>query len=141
MAIAAKSAKFVNAFHNAGTGSEGGLSYLLPRAVGTQRATELLLTARPVLAEEAERIGLVLRTVPDDQLMSAVLEVAEAIVANAPLDTWLTKQNLNHNLHAGSFEQAIAFETRASAMASTTEDAQEKRLSRREKRAPVFRSL
>ena len=141
MAIAAKSAKFVNAFHNAGTGSEGGLSYLLPRAVGTQRATELLLTARPVLADEAERIGLVLRTVPDEQLMSAVLELAESIQANAPLDIWLTKQNLNQNLHAGSFEQAIAFETRASAMVFTTEDAQEKRQSRRDKRAPVFRSL
>jgi enoyl-CoA hydratase len=141
MTIAAESAKFVNAFHNAGTGSEGGLSYLLPRAVGTQRAAELLLTARPVLAQEAERIGLVLRTVPDDQLMTAVLEIAEAIVANAPLDVWLTKQNLNHNLHAGSFRQAIAFETRASAMATATEDAQEKRLSRRDKRPPVFRSV
>jgi enoyl-CoA hydratase len=141
MAIAAKSAKFVNAFHNAGTGSECGLSYLLPRAVGTQRASELLLTARPVLADEAERIGLVLRTVPDDQLTSSVLEVAEAIKANAPMDIWLTKQNLNHNLNAGSFEQAITFETRASAMANTTEDAQEKRLSRRDKRSPVFRSL
>jgi len=141
VAIAAESAKFVNAFHNAGTGSEGGLSYLLPRAVGTQRAAELLLTARPVLAKEAERIGLVLRRVPDRQLMSAALELAEAIKANAPLDIWVTKQNLNHNLHAGSFEHAIAFETRASAMAITTEDAQEKRQSRREKRPPTFRSL
>ena len=128
MAIAAKSAKFVNAFHNAGTGSEGGLSYLLPRAVGTQRATELLLTARPVLAEEAERIGLVLRTRTGRSTHECRARSRRGDrQANAPLDIWLTKQNLNQNLHAGSFEQAIAFETRASAMASTTEDAQEKR--------------
>jgi enoyl-CoA hydratase len=140
MAIAAQSAKFVNAFHNAGTGSEGGLSYLLPRAVGTQRAAELLLTARPVLADEAERIGLVLRTVPDDKLMEAVLAIAEEIKVNAPLDVWVTKQNMIHNLNAGSYEQALAFEARAIAMANSTEDAKEKRASRREKRAPVFQS-
>ena len=71
IAIAGASAKFVNAFHHSSIGSEGGVSYLLPRAVGTQRAAELLLTARTVGAEEAERIGLVLRTVPDDELEAA----------------------------------------------------------------------
>lgn len=140
IAVAGKSAKFVNAFHNAGTGSEGGFSYLLPRAVGAQRAAELLLTARPVAADEAERIGLVLKTVPDDRLMSAVLEIAEAIKLNAPLDVWLTKQNLHGNLNAGSLEYAVAFETRATAMVNATEDAQEKRDARREKRVPKFRS-
>src|SRR5690606_15851565 len=49
MALAAASAKFVNAIHNAGTGHELGLSYMLPRQIGTQRAAELLLTARHVL--------------------------------------------------------------------------------------------
>jgi enoyl-CoA hydratase len=140
MAIAAKSAKFVNAFHNAGTGSEGGLSYMLPRAVGTQRAAELLLTARPVMADEAERIGLVLRTVPDEELMASALALAEEIKANAPLDVWVTKQNLIHNLNAGSLEQAVQFEARAIAMALTTKDAAEKRTARREKRPPVFSS-
>jgi enoyl-CoA hydratase len=140
LAIAAKSAKFVNAFHNVGTGSEGGLSYLLPRAIGSQRAAELLLTARPVMADEAERIGLVLRAVPDEELMTAVLDLAEEIKANAPLDVWVTKQNLVHNLNAGSLEQAVAFEARAIAMANTTRDAQEKRASRRDNRAPDFQS-
>lgn len=140
MTIAAKSAKFVNAFHNAGTGSEVGLSYLLPRAVGAQRAAELLLTARPVLADEAERIGLVLKAVPDDKLMEAVLEIANNIIANAPLDVWLTKQNMYNNLHVGSLDQAVAFETRAIAMVNQTEDAQEKRNARKDKREPKFGS-
>ncbi|HXC41074.1 MAG TPA: enoyl-CoA hydratase-related protein [Burkholderiales bacterium] len=140
MAIAAQSAKFVNAFHNAGTGSEIGLSYLLPRVVGAQRAAELLLTARPVLADEAERIGLVLQTVPDDKLMETVLDIANNIIVNAPLDVWLTKQNMYQNMHAGSVEQAVIFETRAIAMVNATEDAQEKRNARKEKRAPKFRN-
>jgi enoyl-CoA hydratase len=140
MAIAAQSAKFVNAFHNAGTGSEAGFSYLLPRAVGAQRAAELLLTARPVLADEAERIGLVLKAVPDDKLMDAVLEIANNIIVNAPMDVWVTKHNLYQNMHAGSLEQAISYETRGIAMANATTDAQEKRDARREKRAPKFHS-
>jgi enoyl-CoA hydratase len=140
MAVAAKSAKFVNAFHNAGTGSELGLSYMLPRAVGMQRAAELLLTARPVGAEEAERIGLVLRSVDDAGLMDAVHEIASQVMLNAPLDIWLTKQNLYANLNAGSLEQATMFETRAIAMVNATEDAGEKRLARKENRPPAFRS-
>jgi enoyl-CoA hydratase len=49
LCVAAQSAKFVNSIHNAGTGHELGMSWMLPRAVGTQRAAEILLTARPVL--------------------------------------------------------------------------------------------
>jgi enoyl-CoA hydratase len=140
LAIAAKSAKFVNAFHNAGTGSEGGLSYLLPRIVGTQRAADILLSGRTVLSDEAERIGLVLKTVPDDQLMEEVLKIAKEMILCAPLDLWMTKQNLYANQNAGSLEQGVAFETRAIMMANQTADADEKRAARREKRAPVFQS-
>ena len=54
MAIAGRSAKFINTIHKAATGAELGMSYRLPRAIGAQRAAELLNTARPVLANEAE---------------------------------------------------------------------------------------
>ena len=136
--VAAKSAKFVNSIHNANTGHELGLSYTLPRAVGTQRAAEMLYTARPVLADEAERIGLVLRTVPNAQLMNSVLEIAKSIMLNNPLGIWLTKQTLWHNQNAGSLEAAIEMENRAVFMAQSTEDAKEKRSSYFEKRPPVF---
>jgi enoyl-CoA hydratase len=138
LCLAAKSAKFVNSIHNAGTGHELGLSYLLPRAVGTQRAAEILLTARPVLADEAERIGLVLRSVPDEQLMEAAFELARGILVNVPIGIWLTKQSLWLNQGAGSLEAAIELESRAVAIAQSTADAADKRASFLEKRAPKF---
>jgi enoyl-CoA hydratase len=138
LCIAANSAKFVNSIHNAGTGHELGLSYLLPRVVGTQRAAEILLTARPVLAEEAERIGLVLRAVPDEQLMDSAFELARAIMVNVPLGIWLTKQSLWLNQGVGSLEAAIELESRAVAIAQSTQDAADKRAAFIEKRPPKF---
>ena len=138
IAIAAKSAKFVNSVHNAATGCELGMSYLLPRAIGTQRAAEILYTARTVFADEAERIGLVIRTVPDDELQNACLELAKNILVNVPLGIWATKQSLWFNQNAGSLEQAMEMEMRGSFMAQATEDAAEKRKSFLEKRSPHF---
>jgi enoyl-CoA hydratase len=138
ISIAAKSAKFVNSIHNAATGCELGMSYLLPRAIGTQRAAEILLTARPVLSDEAERIGLVLKTVPDEELSGACLELAKNIAVNVPLGIWTTKQSMYYNQNAGSLEQAMEMESRAVFMAQSTEDAVEKRKSFLEKRTPRF---
>jgi enoyl-CoA hydratase len=138
MAIASRSAKFINTIHNAATGTELGLSYLLPRAVGSQRAAEMLYTARPILADEAERIGLILRAVDDDKLIDEALAIAKGIVVNVPLGIALTKQSLWLNQSASSFEAAVEFEARAAAMALSTEDAVEKRKAFWEKRAPEF---
>ncbi len=138
IAIAARSAKFVNTIHNAATGHELGLSYMLPRAIGTQRAAELLLTSRPVMAEEAERIGLVLRAVDDDRLDQEALQLARAIAENTPLGTQLTKRSLWLNQDIGSLEAAIEMESRAVFIAQSTEDAAEKRRAVIEKRPPRF---
>lgn len=140
IAIAARSAKFVNAVHNAGTGCEGGLSYLLPLAVGSQKAAEILFTMRPVHAEEAERIGLVLKTVDDAHLMDEVCALAQDIAANAPLDIWLTKQAFHTNRSVGSLSEALDFENRACSIVGMTEDATERRRATFEKRAPVYRN-
>lgn len=136
--IAAKSAKFVNAIHNAGSGAELGISYMLPRAVGAQRAAEFLYTSRPMMAEEAERIGMVLKTVPDEELQNACLEMAKNIVVNVPMGIWVTKQSLWANMNAGSLEQAIEFESRGVFVAQSTEDKVEKQKAFFEKREPKF---
>ena len=80
--VAADGAYFRAAGINNGlTASELGLSYLLPRAIGTSRAFELTLTGRDVDAKEAERIGLVSRSVPGNQLLDTCYDMAERIAA------------------------------------------------------------
>lgn len=138
MTIAARSAKFVNAFHNAGTGHEMGFSYMLPRLVGMQRAAELMLTGRAVMAEEAAQIGLILRCVDDDALMDEVLKLAEAVMVNSPIGISVTKSSMWHNVDAPSLEAAIEMENRAIFMSQSTEDTAEKRKAFIEKRRPTF---
>ena len=138
MCVAARSAKFVNAYHNAGSGHEFGLSYLLPRAVGAQRAAELLLTGRVLPAEEAASIGMVLRVVDAEALEASVLELADAVAVNSPIGIALTKSSLWMNSHAGSLEQAIELENRGVFMSQTTMDTVEKRAAFVEKRRPKF---
>lgn len=138
MCIAANSAKFVNALHNVGTGHELGMSWMLPRAVGTQHAAEILLTGRPVPADEAERIGLVLRAVPDEQLMAEARSIAARAAHNAPMAVALTKQSMWLNQGVASLEAACDIEARAVIMARQTRDADEKRQSFLAKRAPRF---
>jgi enoyl-CoA hydratase len=103
--VAAKGAYFRAAGINNGlTASELGLSYLLPRAIGTSRAFELMLTGRDVDAAEAERIGLVSRAVPDGELMDTCYEMAERIAGFSRPGIELTKRTLWSGLDAGSLE-------------------------------------
>jgi enoyl-CoA hydratase len=103
--VAAEGAYFRAAGINNGlTASELGLSYLLPRAIGTSRAFEVMLTGRDVDAAEAERIGLVSRAVPDDRLLETCYELAQRIAAFSRPGTELTKRTLWSGLDAGSLE-------------------------------------
>jgi enoyl-CoA hydratase len=138
LCLVGESAKFVNVIHNAATGAELGMSWMLPRAVGTQRAAEILLTARPVLAEEAARIGLALKMVPDADLLDEALKLADAIAVNSPIGIWLTKESLWRGQEIGGLQAAIDFETRAVLASQATQDAVEKRSSAVEKRRPKF---
>ena len=90
--------------NNGLTASELGLSYLLPRAIGTSRAFELMLTGRDVDAQEAERIGLVSRTVPDDELLETCYGMAEQIAAFSRPGIELTKRTLWTGLDASILE-------------------------------------
>jgi enoyl-CoA hydratase len=103
--LAAEGAYFRAAGINNGlTASELGLSYLLPRAIGTSRAFEAMLTGRDIDAAEAERIGLVSRAVPDEELLGACYQLAERIASFSRPGIELTKRTLWSGLDAGSLE-------------------------------------
>jgi enoyl-CoA hydratase len=114
---AAREAIFRAAFLNVGVSNcDMGTSWLLPRLIGASRAHEMMLTGRPVSAEEAERIGLVAGVVEADELMPRALEAADQIAAWAPWGIRLTKRGMWSALEISAEQAAIQYEDRQQIM-------------------------
>ena len=115
---AARSAVLRAAFVNVGVSNcDMGTSWLLPRLIGASRAHELMLTARRVPADEAERIGLVSAAVDDEALLDRAFEAAAEIAAWSPWGIRLTKQGMWTALELPSEQAAIEYEDRQQIMA------------------------
>jgi enoyl-CoA hydratase len=139
--LASTSALFVDSFVKIGaSGAEMGLSWLLQRIVGATRAAELVLTGRRVGGEEAARIGLVLETVPDGEVVAAALALADQIVENTPFGTWMGKATLWSNLEISSLAAAIDLEARTQILTLGTEDGKEQLAAFRDRRDPVYKN-
>lgn len=137
--FASPTAKFlIGAVRIGLTAGESGMSYHLPRLIGASRAFEIMLTGRPLLADEAERIGLVSRIVPDDKLFGAAMECARMIVANSPYSIKHTKQLMWTNLDAPSMDAALELENHMQILATMNEDFMEATVAFTEKRPPRF---
>jgi enoyl-CoA hydratase len=137
--IASTSAKFNVAFVRLGlSGCDIGVSWLLPRLIGSSRAWELMLTGRVIDSAEADRIGLLTRLVPDDQLLDAALETAGLIAANSPWGVRMTKEVAWSQLEIGSLQAGIDLENRTQILSSMTGDMQEAIAAFLEKRPPAF---
>jgi enoyl-CoA hydratase len=138
--IAAESAHFRGAGINNGlTGTELGVSYLLPRCIGASRANEIILSGRAVDAHEAERIGLVSRVVSDGALLHEALALAEQIAAYSTHGVAMTKRVLWANLEVGSLSAAIDVENRNQLLVRlTTNNLDEAIRARKEGRKPVY---
>lgn len=139
--IASTAAYFRAAGINNGlTASELGLSYLLPRAIGSSRAFDIMLTGRDVDAEEASHIGLVSKVVPPDALLDECYAVAERIIGFSRVGIECTKRLLWSSLDAGSLSSHIDHEGHAQLYVRlTTENFEEAIRARREKRTPEFK--
>ena len=125
--------------NNGLTASELGLSWLLPRAVGSSRASEIMLTGRDVRAEEAAAIGLVSRVVPQEELLEACYEMAERIAAFSHVGVQLTKQTLRAGVEPTSFAGHMEHEGLAQLYVRLlTKNFEEAIIARREKRQPTF---
>jgi len=135
--VAAESARMSVAFVRIGLTPDAGVSYFLPRLVGLGRALEMGLLAGEVGAEEAHRIGLVNRVVPDGELREEAMALTERLAALPTVALAQTRRNF-----AASFERDLAGALEAEAVAQTvcgyTRDHKEGVAAFLEKRAPSF---
>lgn len=111
--IAARDVKMNVAMVKVGlTGCDVGISYFLPRAVGSSVAAEMMMTGRMVTAERALAVGLVSEVVEPDALEAAGRAMAADMLKTSPMGLRLTKEGLRLNLDAPSLEAAVALEDR-----------------------------
>jgi enoyl-CoA hydratase/carnithine racemase len=115
-----------------------GVSYFLPRMVGSSVAAEFMLTGRFIDAERAYQLGLVSRIVPKDQLEAEAQGFVTDMLHATPLGLRLTKEALNHAIDAQGLEAAIAMEDRNQILASSDGDFQEGVAAFLEKRPPNY---
>ncbi|MFM7271944.1 MAG: enoyl-CoA hydratase-related protein [Actinomycetes bacterium] len=137
--FAARSATFnATGIVNGLTSAELAASWLLPRLIGAAHANDLLLTGRRIDADEALRMGLVSRVLPDEELLPAVLEVAARMAEFSPYGLEMTKDVIWANLENASLEAAIEFEDRNQLMMGFTENLPEAIRAFDQGRAPVY---
>ncbi|MBX6370102.1 MAG: enoyl-CoA hydratase/isomerase family protein [Rhodospirillales bacterium] len=109
----------------------------LPRAVGTRRAKELILSATPFSAEEAMRWGMVNRVLPPAELLPQTLEMARRIASNAPIAVRQAKRAIGAGFET-DLKTGLALEVEAYNRTVPTEDRREGVLAFNEKRKPRF---
>lgn len=121
LVIAADNAKFIEVFVRRGITPDGGGAWMLPRLIGMQKAKELIFFGRDCKAEEAERIGLVNKVVPQAELHAAAAEWAGQLAESPTKALMLSKWLLNRSMES---PRGLAFEDEAWAqeMASYTRD-------------------
>ncbi|WP_421789463.1 enoyl-CoA hydratase [Hyphobacterium sp.] len=136
--IASETAKFGQPEINLGVMPGAGGTQRLPRAVGKAKAMDLCLTGRMMDAKEAERAGLVSRIVPTDELISTVMEAAEAIASKSLPIAMMTKEAVNRSFEIGLTE-GVRWERRVFQSQFATEDQSEGMAAFAEKRSAHFK--
>jgi len=137
--IASTSAMFnATGIVNGLTSTELAASWLLPRLIGATHSNDLLLTGREVDGDEAFRLGLVSRVLPDDDLLPEALEMAARMAKFSPYGLEMTKSMLWVNLENPSLEAAIQIEDRNQLMLGFTANLPEAIRAFDEGREPVY---
>jgi enoyl-CoA hydratase len=93
----------------------------LPRIVGSSKAKEMIMTAETIGAEEAYRIGLVSKVVPDEELMNTTLEMANKIASNAQIAVRQSKDAMGKGMQC-DIQTGLSYEAQAFAVCFSTED-------------------
>jgi 2-(1,2-epoxy-1,2-dihydrophenyl)acetyl-CoA isomerase len=138
MRVGSENARFKTVFVERALAPDAGMTYFLPRIVGSGNALDLILTSRNVNADEALRIGLLQRLVSHEKLVSEAQGVAAQIAAHPPVAIMMSKRSVQHSLDSG-FDDQLRYEIRAIEIGRrATGDARESIQSFVEKRNPRY---
>jgi enoyl-CoA hydratase/carnithine racemase len=137
MRVASERARFSEIFLRVGLIPDEAL-VILPRLVGLAKTYEMVLTTDLLDAAEAERIGLVNKVVPHEQLIGATLELAEKIAEKPPIAVRLAIEGIRRGLD-WPLEAYMRYHALASPFCAETEDHKEGARAFLEKRKPVFK--
>lgn len=138
--IGAAGAKISMRFVKIGVVPELGSSHLVPMRVGFGKASELMLTGKTILAEEAAEIGLIDRVVESDHLMEAAYEMGHAMGNNPQASIRFTKQLLTENMSQASLKDVQRLELKLLNQAYTEPEHKEAIAAFLEKRDPDFKA-
>ncbi len=136
--LAADTAKFGQPEIKIGAMPGAGGTQRLPRAIGKAKAMDMILTARMMDAQEAERAGLVSRVVPAEKLLDEALAVANAICEFSGPSVMMAKEAVNR-AYETPLAEGILFERRMFHSLFATEDQKEGMRAFVEKRKPSFK--
>lgn len=135
--LAAKSAKFIQAFSKIGLVPDSGGTFFLPRVVGDARARALMLLAEPVSATQAADWGMVWKAVEDADLMAEAEKLAAHFATQPTYGLALTKQALNASA-GNTLDEQLGLERDLQRLAGRSPDYAEGTKAFMEKRTPAF---
>ncbi|MEI7925230.1 MAG: enoyl-CoA hydratase-related protein [Chloroflexota bacterium] len=133
-------ARFGMSYVNVGLVPGDGGAWLLPRLVGLQKALELMWTGDLFNAEEALRIGYVMKVVPHDTLLEEARAYAMRLADGPPIAIQMMKR-LVYRATDQNFMEALEAAQAAFTIVQSTEDYKEGPLAFREKRKPIFKGI
>jgi 2-(1,2-epoxy-1,2-dihydrophenyl)acetyl-CoA isomerase len=135
--VAAASATFIQAFSKIGLIPDSGGTWFLPRLIGWQRASALMMLGDKISAPEAEQMGMIYKTLPDEGFADAALALAGKMASMPTRGLALTKQALNQTF-SNTLQEQLALEDRLQTEAGRTNDYREGVDAFLQKRSPNF---
>lgn len=136
--VATTSASFIQAFSKIGLIPDSGGTFTLPRLIGWQKASALMMTGDKVNATDAEKMGMIYKVFEDEIFETESKKIAETLSQMPTKGLAYTKHALNQSF-VSSWEEQLAIEDKYQQKAADTEDYKEGINSFLEKRAPVFK--
>lgn len=138
IAVATKSSSFIQAFSKIGLIPDSGGTYTLPRLVGLQKASALMMLGDKVSAEEAEQIGMIYKCFEDEDFAESSMKIAQKLSLMPTLALAFTKKLLNESFE-NNLEDQLKSEDKYQTLAGNSYDYKEGVNAFLEKRAPQFK--